>query len=97
MTPALQQALTQVDRIVLGKETRVRLCLAYLLARGHLLIEDAPGGVCAEGFNGTYKVFLTKTADGKPVHLRFETISDQCFQRETALRMDGKDWVQPQP
>lgn len=43
MTPALQQALTQVNRIVLGKENQVRLCLACLLARGHLLIEDAPG------------------------------------------------------
>ena len=43
MTPSLQQALTQVNRVVLGKETQVRLCLACLLARGHLLIEDAPG------------------------------------------------------
>ena len=30
-------------RIVLGKETQVRLALACLLARGHLLIEDLPG------------------------------------------------------
>jgi MoxR-like ATPase len=29
--------------IVLGKETQVRLALACLLARGHLLIEDLPG------------------------------------------------------
>ncbi len=43
MTPALQQALAQVNRVVLGKENQVRLCLACLLARGHLLIEDAPG------------------------------------------------------
>jgi MoxR-like ATPase len=43
MTPALQQALAQINHIVLGKETQVRLCLACLLARGHLLIEDAPG------------------------------------------------------
>ena len=62
---------------------------------GLLVIEDAPGGACAEGFNGTYKVFLTKTADGKPLHLRFETVSDQCYQREVSLRMDGKDWVEP--
>jgi len=62
---------------------------------GLLVIEDAPGGVCPEGFNGTYKVFLTKTADGKPLHLRFETVSDQCYQREVSLRMDGKDWVEP--
>ena len=31
------------SRIVLGKETQVRLALACLLARGHLLIEDLPG------------------------------------------------------
>ena len=43
MTPALQQALAQINQVVLGKETQVRLCLACLLARGHLLIEDAPG------------------------------------------------------
>ncbi|MDP2430822.1 MAG: MoxR family ATPase [Pseudomonadota bacterium] len=43
MTPALQQALAQVNRVVLGKENQVRLCMACLLARGHLLIEDAPG------------------------------------------------------
>src|ERR687896_850792 len=29
--------------IILGKETQVRLALACLLARGHLLIEDLPG------------------------------------------------------
>ncbi|MBU1664788.1 MAG: MoxR family ATPase [Gammaproteobacteria bacterium] len=43
MTPALQQALAQVNHVVLGKENQVRLCMACLLARGHLLIEDAPG------------------------------------------------------
>ena len=40
---AVQTALAQINRIVLGKATQVRLCLACLLARGHLLIEDAPG------------------------------------------------------
>ena len=43
MTPSLESALTQINRIVLGKENQVRLCLACLLARGHLLIEDVPG------------------------------------------------------
>jgi MoxR-like ATPase len=42
-TPALLRALEQIDRIVLGKSSQVRLCLACLLARGHLLIEDVPG------------------------------------------------------
>jgi MoxR-like ATPase len=39
----LQRALTQLAGIVLGKERELRLCLACLLARGHLLIEDIPG------------------------------------------------------
>jgi MoxR-like ATPase len=35
--------LAQLNRIILGKESQIRLCLACLLARGHLLIEDIPG------------------------------------------------------
>jgi MoxR-like ATPase len=37
------RALAAVERIILGKPKQVRLCLACLLARGHLLIEDVPG------------------------------------------------------
>ena len=40
---ALQRALEALETIVLGKPRQVRLCLACLLARGHLLIEDVPG------------------------------------------------------
>lgn len=36
-------ALTQLGSIILGKETQLKLSLACLLARGHLLIEDIPG------------------------------------------------------
>ena len=43
MHPALFRALDQLNHLVLGKENQVRLCLACLLARGHLLIEDVPG------------------------------------------------------
>ena len=39
----LQQALATLERIILGKPAQIRLCLACLLARGHLLIEDVPG------------------------------------------------------
>ena len=35
--------LAELERIVLGKTTEVRLALACLLAGGHLLIEDIPG------------------------------------------------------
>jgi MoxR-like ATPase len=43
MTDALQQAQLQLGAIILGKQHEIRLCLACLLARGHLLIEDTPG------------------------------------------------------
>jgi MoxR-like ATPase len=39
----LQRALAALETVILGKSTQVRLCLACLLARGHLLIEDVPG------------------------------------------------------
>ncbi|HEX7375347.1 MAG TPA: AAA family ATPase [Steroidobacteraceae bacterium] len=42
--PALvDAAVAGLNEIILGKETQIRLCLACLLARGHLLIEDIPG------------------------------------------------------
>ena len=40
---ALTRALAAVERVILGKPVQVRLCVACLLARGHLLIEDVPG------------------------------------------------------
>ena len=39
----LNLVLAQLGRIVVGKEEPLRLALACLLARGHLLIEDIPG------------------------------------------------------
>jgi len=39
----IADVLTQLNRVILGKETQIQLCLACLLARGHLLIEDIPG------------------------------------------------------
>ncbi|HEX2493152.1 MAG TPA: AAA family ATPase [Steroidobacter sp.] len=36
-------AVAQLNRIILGKQTQLRLCISCLLARGHLLIEDIPG------------------------------------------------------
>ena len=43
MNAVLNRAIEELNRIVLGKPHQVRLCLACLLARGHLLIEDVPG------------------------------------------------------
>jgi len=39
----VETAVAGLNGIILGKETQIRLCLACLLARGHLLIEDIPG------------------------------------------------------
>jgi MoxR-like ATPase len=37
------ETVAQLNKIILGKEQQIRQCLACLLARGHLLIEDIPG------------------------------------------------------
>src|SRR6188472_1748766 len=39
----LLAALAGLNQVLLGKDREVRLALACLLARGHLLIEDIPG------------------------------------------------------
>ncbi|MCG8426207.1 MAG: AAA family ATPase [Chromatiales bacterium] len=39
LTPVFEQ----LDSVILGKQEQIRLALACLLARGHLLIEDVPG------------------------------------------------------
>jgi MoxR-like ATPase len=39
----IQRVIQAAGGIILGKEPQVRLALACLLARGHLLIEDLPG------------------------------------------------------
>ncbi|HZR67417.1 MAG TPA: MoxR family ATPase [Burkholderiales bacterium] len=40
---SVQRVVQQASQIILGKEGQIRLALACLLARGHLLIEDLPG------------------------------------------------------
>src|SRR5271167_3974517 len=39
----IEAVLAQLNRVILGKDAQIRLCVACLLARGHLLIEDVPG------------------------------------------------------
>ena len=39
----IDRAVAEVGRILLGKESQIRLALCCLFARGHLLIEDLPG------------------------------------------------------
>ena len=39
----LEAAVTTISKVILGKEQQIRLALACLVAKGHLLIEDLPG------------------------------------------------------
>lgn len=39
----IEQIVAAANRVILGKDTQIRLALACLLAKGHLLIEDLPG------------------------------------------------------
>ncbi len=43
MHAQMQTIANQIGQIILGKDEQIRLALACLLARGHLLIEDIPG------------------------------------------------------
>ena len=42
-THLVARAVDQIGNVLLGKEQQIKLALACLLARGHLLIEDLPG------------------------------------------------------
>jgi MoxR-like ATPase len=39
----IDKIIVEITQVILGKEQQVRLVLACLLARGHVLIEDVPG------------------------------------------------------
>jgi len=43
MKTEIDRAVSAAGQLILGKEVTVRLALACLIARGHLLIEDVPG------------------------------------------------------
>ena len=43
MNRTLRHVVDEIGGVILGKERQIRLALACLLARGHLLIEDLPG------------------------------------------------------
>jgi MoxR-like ATPase len=40
---SIKQILDVLNTIILGKEPQIKLAIACLLAKGHLLIEDLPG------------------------------------------------------
>ncbi len=39
----VEDVVARASRVILGKERQIRLAMACILARGHLLIEDVPG------------------------------------------------------
>src|SRR3990167_7329981 len=43
MSQSLNNVIRQTEQVILGKPQQIRLALACLLARGHLIIEDMPG------------------------------------------------------
>jgi len=43
MQDVIQHTIAQIGTVLLGKESQIKLALACLLSRGHLLIEDLPG------------------------------------------------------
>ena len=43
MINSLHKVIQEAEQVILGKPHQIRLALACLLARGHLLIEDLPG------------------------------------------------------
>src|SRR5512133_1550652 len=43
MSNSLHNVILQAEQIIVGKPLQIRMALACLLARGHLLIEDLPG------------------------------------------------------
>ncbi len=45
MLQKIQEVAMQIGAIVVGKPRQIRLTLACLFARGHLLLEDLPGVV----------------------------------------------------
>jgi MoxR-like ATPase len=41
--PAINQLINQLEQVLLGKPQQIKLAVACILAKGHLLIEDLPG------------------------------------------------------
>lgn len=41
--PLIQASLAELNRLILGKDTALRMAVACLFADGHLLVEDLPG------------------------------------------------------
>ena len=82
----LDGVLAELGRIVVGKETPLRLALTCLLARGHLLIEDIPGvgkSTLAQALAGTLGLHYSRiqfTSDLLPADVLGVSIFDPANQ-----------------
>jgi len=82
----LATALEELGRIVVGKDTPLKLALACLLARGHLLIEDIPGvgkstlAQALAGVLGLHYVRIQFTSDLLPADVLGVSIFDPASQ-----------------
>ena len=72
-----------IRRVIVGKDNVVRLCVAALLAQGHLLIEDVPGvgktvlaKSLAKSINATFKR-IQFTPDLLPADITGVSVYDQ--------------------
>jgi len=86
ITARLAAVLEQLGRIVVGKDTPLKLALACLLARGHLLIEDIPGvgkSTLAQALAGTLGLNYARiqfTSDLLPADVLGVSIFDPAAQ-----------------
>src|SRR5881397_475496 len=82
VTARLGAVLSELGRIVVGKDTPLKLALACLLARGHLLIEDIPGvgkSTLAQALAGTLGLHYSRiqfTSDLLPADVLGVSIYD---------------------
>jgi MoxR-like ATPase len=86
ITARLAAVLEQLGHIVVGKDTPLKLALACLLARGHLLIEDIPGvgkSTLAQALAGTLGLNYARiqfTSDLLPADVLGVSIFDPAAQ-----------------
>jgi len=99
MSLSLKNVIRQAEQIILGKPQQIRLALACLLARGHLLIEDMPGVG-----KTTLAQVLARTLDLQFQRIQFtsdllpaDILGVSVYQRPHADSMAGKFEFHPGP
>ena len=87
MEPRLEKLYDNVRKVIFGKDEVIRLALVSFVARGHLLIEDAPGlgktmlaRAIAQSLHATFKR-VQFTPDLLPSDVTGVTVFDPAHQR----------------